>query len=51
MYVLGEYIRDSGIKGAIVDTINGNLVTERHRIETPILTSCFLKPQFYQLRQ
>jgi polyphosphate glucokinase len=35
MHILGVDIGGSGIKGAIVDTITGNLVTERHRIETP----------------
>jgi polyphosphate glucokinase len=35
MHVLGVDIGGSGIKGAIVDTLTGNLVTERHRIETP----------------
>lgn len=35
MHVLGVDIGGSGIKGAIVDTITGNLVTERHRIATP----------------
>jgi polyphosphate glucokinase len=35
MHILGVDIGGSGIKGAIVDTITGNLVTERHRIATP----------------
>jgi len=35
MLILGVDIGGSGIKGAIVDTINGSLVTERYRIETP----------------
>ncbi len=35
MEVLGIDVGGSGIKGAIVDTITGNLVGERHRIETP----------------
>lgn len=35
MYVLGIDIGGSGIKAAIVDTATGELVTERHRIETP----------------
>lgn len=35
MNVLGVDIGGSGIKGAIVDTVKGELVTERHRIPTP----------------
>lgn len=35
MDVLGIDIGGSGIKGAIVNTETGELVTERHRIETP----------------
>ena len=35
MLILGVDIGGSGIKGAIVDTANGSLVTERYRIETP----------------
>ncbi len=35
MLILGVDIGGSGIKGAIVDTVKGELVTERHRIETP----------------
>ena len=35
MEVLGIDFGGSGIKGAIVDTKTGELVTERHRIETP----------------
>lgn len=35
MKILGIDVGGSGIKGAIVDTANGNLLTERHRIETP----------------
>jgi polyphosphate glucokinase len=35
MLILGVDIGGSGIKGAIVDTETGELVTERHRIETP----------------
>ncbi|WP_321374382.1 polyphosphate--glucose phosphotransferase [uncultured Draconibacterium sp.] len=35
MEVLGIDFGGSGIKGAIVDTKSGELVTERHRIETP----------------
>ncbi len=35
MLILGVDIGGSGIKGAIVDTTNGSLVTERYRIETP----------------
>lgn len=35
MQILGVDIGGSGIKGAVVDTITGELVTERHRIETP----------------
>jgi len=35
MHILGVDIGGSGIKGAIVDTLTGELITERHRIETP----------------
>jgi polyphosphate glucokinase len=35
MQILGVDIGGSGIKGAIVDTLTGELLTERHRIETP----------------
>lgn len=35
MEVLGIDIGGSGIKGAIVDTTNGQLITDRHRIPTP----------------
>lgn len=35
MLVLGVDIGGSGIKGAIVDTEKGELVTDRYRIETP----------------
>ena len=35
MHVLGIDIGGSGIKGAIVDTNTGQLLTERHRIPTP----------------
>ncbi len=35
MEVLGIDFGGSGIKGAIVDTKTGKLITERHRIETP----------------
>ena len=35
MQILGVDIGGSGIKGAIVNTETGELVTERHRIETP----------------
>lgn len=35
MRILGVDIGGSGIKGAIVDTLTGELVSERHRIETP----------------
>ena len=35
MQILGVDIGGSGIKGAIVDTVKGELVTERYRIETP----------------
>lgn len=35
MEILGIDVGGSGIKGAIVDTKNGNLLTERHRIPTP----------------
>jgi polyphosphate glucokinase len=33
--ILGIDIGGSGVKGALVDTKNGKLVTERHRIPTP----------------
>ncbi len=35
MLILGVDIGGSGIKGAVVDTVTGELVTERHRIDTP----------------
>lgn len=35
MEVLGLDIGGSGIKGAIIDTENGTMITERHRIPTP----------------
>ncbi|MDP3877089.1 MAG: ROK family protein [Methylobacter sp.] len=35
MQILGIDIGGTGIKGAIVDTLSGELLTERHRIETP----------------
>jgi polyphosphate glucokinase len=35
MQILGVDIGGSGIKGAIVDTETGKLITERHRINTP----------------
>ncbi|MEL7002058.1 MAG: ROK family protein [Bacteroidota bacterium] len=35
MKVLGIDIGGSGIKGAIVDTKEGKLITDRHRIDTP----------------
>lgn len=35
MKILGIDIGGSGIKGAIVDTETGDLITERHRITTP----------------
>jgi len=35
MQILGVDIGGSGIKGAIVDTVTGELVTDRHRLETP----------------
>ena len=35
MQILGVDIGGSGIKGAIVDTQTGELLTERHRIATP----------------
>ena len=35
MQILGVDIGGSGIKGAIVDTVTGQLASERHRIETP----------------
>lgn len=35
MLILGVDIGGSGIKGAIVDTVTGELVTERYRIATP----------------
>ncbi|OQW79598.1 MAG: polyphosphate glucokinase [Proteobacteria bacterium ST_bin11] len=35
MQILGVDIGGSGIKGAIVDTLTGELISERHRIDTP----------------
>ena len=35
MHVLGIDIGGTGIKGAVVDTVSGDLITERHRIPTP----------------
>lgn len=35
MLILGVDIGGSGIKGAIVDTVTGELTSERHRIDTP----------------
>lgn len=35
MNILGIDVGGSGIKGAIVDTLRGEMITERHRIETP----------------
>ncbi len=35
MQILGVDIGGSGIKGAIVDTVTGELVSGRHRIQTP----------------
>ncbi len=35
MKILGIDVGASGIKGAIVDTVTGTLLTDRHRIETP----------------
>lgn len=35
MHVLGIDVGGSGIKGAVVDTKSGELITERHRIDTP----------------
>ena len=35
MQILGVDVGGSGIKGAIVDTVKGELVTDRYRIETP----------------
>jgi polyphosphate glucokinase len=35
MQILGVDVGGSGIKGAIVDTVKGELVTERYRVETP----------------
>lgn len=35
MEILGLDIGGSGIKGAMVDTISGNLMTNRYRIDTP----------------
>lgn len=35
MQILGVDIGGSGIKGAIVDTSTGELISERHRIDTP----------------
>lgn len=39
MHVLGIDIGGSGIKGAVVDTTNGEFVTDKHRIQTPDDTS------------
>ena len=35
MNILGVDVGGSGIKGAVVNTINGNLISERIRIPTP----------------
>jgi len=35
MEILGLDIGGSGIKGAIVNTITGALISKRHRIPTP----------------
>ncbi|MEE9356709.1 MAG: ROK family protein [Methylococcaceae bacterium] len=35
MHILGVDIGGSGVKGAIVDTASGELISERHRIATP----------------
>jgi polyphosphate glucokinase len=35
MTILGIDVGGSGVKGAIVDTSNGKLVTDRFRLETP----------------
>ena len=35
MKILGVDVGGSGIKGAVVNTINGNLISERIRIPTP----------------
>lgn len=35
MHILGLDVGGSGIKGAVIDTQMGRLITERHRIETP----------------
>jgi len=35
MKILGIDVGGSGIKGAVVDTVTGKLLTERHRIPTP----------------
>ncbi|UAA39767.1 ROK family protein [Paraneptunicella aestuarii] len=35
MKVLGVDVGGSGIKAAVVDTLTGEMVTERHRIDTP----------------
>ena len=35
MNILGIDIGGSGIKGAIVDTLSGKLISDRHRIPTP----------------
>jgi polyphosphate glucokinase len=35
MQILGVDIGGSGIKGAVVDTVSGLLITEPHRIPTP----------------
>lgn len=39
MHVLGIDIGGSGIKGAVVDSTNGEFVTDKHRIQTPDDTS------------
>ncbi len=36
MLILGVDVGGSGIKGAIVDTVTGTLVSDRYRIETPL---------------
>lgn len=35
MEILGLDVGGSGIKGAMVDTITGTLLTDRYRIDTP----------------
>lgn len=52
MHVLGVDVGGSGVKGAVVDTENGELITERHRIATPKPTTpSALADTVYQLVQ